>query len=128
LQRTAWKLGIMAGVGAAVYSICAVAAGPGLVRLVYGGDHYIGYLKLLPYLGVALVLRAVGDTGFGVASRAAGRPDLGFWAALSAASVTLTLGLVLVARYGALGAAAGWMASSAAACLASVCLFRSQIK
>lgn len=128
LGRTAAKTSLLAGLPAGVYVLGILAAGPSLTRLIYGSDYYASSLSLVPYLGASLVLRAVGDTGLGVAIRAAGRPDIGFWATVAAAAVTLTAGLGLVSRYGAAGAAAGWTASSAASCLVSVFLFRSQLK
>jgi O-antigen/teichoic acid export membrane protein len=128
LGRTAVKTSLLASLPTAVYVLGILAVGASLSRLIYGNDYYISSLSLLPWLGVSLVLRAVGDTGFGVAARAAGRPDIGFWATVAAVAVTLTAGLGLVFRYGAAGAAAGWMLSSAASCVASVCLFRGRLR
>lgn len=128
LGRTAVKTSLLVSLPTAVYILAILAAGPSLSRLIYGNDYYASSLSLVPWLGVSLVLRAVGDTGFGVAARAAGRPDIGFWATVAAAAVTLTAGLGLVFRYGAAGAAAGWMVSSAASCVASVCLFRGRLR
>lgn len=123
LGRAARKIGFLAGAAAGVYTLAILAAGPGLSRLVYGGDQYANGSSLIPCLGVAIVLRAIGDTGFGVALRAAGRPDIGLWSTLAAAIATLTAGLGLVARHGAGGAAAGWMISSAASCAVTLVLF-----
>ena len=128
MRATAVKIALVAASAAGVYVLGILMFGGRLIRLLYGGDYYARYFSLLPYLGASLVLRAVGDTGFGVAARAAGRPDIEFWATVAGAAVTLTAGLGLVSRYGAAGAAAGWTASSAASCLVSVCFFRSQIK
>jgi O-antigen/teichoic acid export membrane protein len=128
LRAAGVKVALLASCMAGVYVLGVMAAGPSLSRLIYGSDYYASSLSLLPYLGAGLVLRAVGDTGFCTAARAAGRPDIGFWATAVAAGVTRTAGLALVSRYGAAGAAAGWMASSAASCLVSVSLFRSQLK
>jgi O-antigen/teichoic acid export membrane protein len=124
LDRTAIQTSLLVILPTAAYVVGILAAGPGLSRLLYGNDYYVSSLSLVPWLGVSLMLRAVGDTGFGVAARASGRPDIGFWATLAAAAVTMAAGPALVSLYGAAGAAAGWMASSAASCVASVYLFR----
>lgn len=119
LGRAAVKLACLGASAAAAWAAGILLFAPQLMRLLYGGDQYSASLALLPHLGVAVVLRAVGDTGFGIALRAAGRPHLAFWATAAGAAVTLTAGLALVSRYGAVGAAAGWMASAAASCAAS---------
>jgi O-antigen/teichoic acid export membrane protein len=123
LRATAVRMALLAACAAMVYSLGISLFGARLLRLVYGGERYAGSVALLPLLGTAVVLRAIGDTGFGIAVRAAGRPDIGFWATAAAAAVTLTAGFVLVSRYGAQGAAAGWMASSAASCLVYASVF-----
>ena len=128
LRAAAAKVALAGGAGAGVYVLVILGLGPRLVRLLYGGDYYAGYLSLVPYLGVAVVLRAIGDTGFGIALKAAGRPDLGFRATAAAAVTTLTVGLGLVSRHGASGAAAGWAASSAAGCAVSVWLCRRRLR
>jgi O-antigen/teichoic acid export membrane protein len=128
LRTTAPRIAALAAAAAGLYIAGVILCGPQLTRLVYGGDRYAGCLALVPYLGLAVVLRVIGDTGFGIALRAAGRPDVSFWATVASAVVTLTLGLGLVSRFGALGAAAGWMFSSAASCAVSVCLFRGRLR
>ena len=128
LDRTAVQTSLLVGLPTVVYISGILAAGPSLSRLLYGNDYYVSALSLVPWLGASMVLRAVSDTGFGVAARAAQRPDIGFWATLAAAAVTLTAGLGLVSRYGAVGAAAGWMLSSAAGCAACVGLFRGRLR
>ncbi len=128
LDRTAVRVSILCSLAAGVFALAVTAGGPMLIRLLYGGESYLGSLTLVPFLGLALVLRAIGDTGFGIASRAAERPDIGFWSTVIAAAMTLGCGLVLVSRYGAAGAAAGWMFSSAASCAVTVYLFRRRLR
>jgi O-antigen/teichoic acid export membrane protein len=122
LRATAVKVALLASCMAGLYALAALIAGPWLIGSVYG-DQYSSCLKIIPYLGATLVLRAIGDTGFGIASRAAGRPDLLFWTTAASAVATLTVGLGLVRRSGAVGAAVGCLASSAVSCILSTCLF-----
>ncbi len=128
LRIAAVRISLVAAAAAGAYLLVILMFGQGIMRLVYGGDFYLAYFGLVPYLGAAVLLRAIGDTGFGAASRAAGRPDIGFRATALSAGVTLTAGLAMVWRWGAEGASAGWMVSSAAAGLAQAWLFRSRIR
>lgn len=129
LRPAAAALAGVAASAASVYGLTVVLGGRMLVRLAYGGGgRYAASISLLPLLAVGLVARAIGDTGFGVAARAAGRPDVGFWASVGSVLVTCSLGVYLVARHGAAGAAAGSMASSAAGCLVAAVLFWRQIR
>ncbi|MCC7176732.1 MAG: hypothetical protein IT159_16170 [Bryobacterales bacterium] len=124
LRAAAVKIGLAASSAAGLYVAGILAFGTGLMRLAYGSDAYSAYFCMAPYLGAAVIIRALGDTGLGMALRAAGRPEAGFWATCAGTAVTLTAGLAMVWRFGAAGAAAGWMTSSAAVCLAYVSLFR----
>jgi O-antigen/teichoic acid export membrane protein len=128
LKAASGLIALLAMTASIFYVTGVVALGSRLTRWVYGGDSFPGYLMLVPFLGIAVILRAVGDTGFSLALRAAERPNLAFWSTAASAAVSLGLGLFLVRRFGAVGAAAGWMASSGAACLAAGCLFRWRLR
>jgi O-antigen/teichoic acid export membrane protein len=128
LSRTAAKMSlVMVGV-TGVYVVVVVASGPSLVTILYGDTDYERFLPLIPYFGAALIFRAIADTGFGITAKAAARPDIVFWATVTAAVVTVTAGVCLVWAHGARGAAAGWMLSAAAHSAVTVLLFRRQVK
>ena len=124
LKAIAVNIGLAASLAVALYVAGILAAGPNLLRRLYGSSFYTPSFALVPFLGAALVFRGIGDTGLGLAARAAGRPDLDFPPAVAAAVVTLSAGLLLVARYGAAGAALGSMFSAATSCLVSAFLVR----
>ena len=113
------------------------------LHLVHGGamlprDSYFSFeakadrnhdaKAVIGRLAASLVARAVGDTGFGLAARAAGRPDIVFWATAASALLTCSAGVCLVARYGAVGAAAGSLLSSTAGCAVAAGLFWKQVR
>lgn len=124
LKAMAVSISLAASLAAALYVACILAAGPDLLRRLYGNSFYTPSFALVPFLGAALLFRAIGDTGLGLAARAAGRPDIDFRATAAAAIVTLSVGLLLVARYGAAGAALGSMFSAAASCLVAAFFLR----
>ncbi len=128
LRTAAVKTALLAATAASMYTVGVLLFGGKLIGLIYGADRYAESLSLVPFQGVAVVFRAIADTGLGIAVRAAGRPDIGFWTTAAAAVATLTVGLGLVSRGGAQGAAAGWMISSAASCAVSICLFRGWLR
>ncbi len=129
LRPVALALAGLAALAASAYGLAVALGGEALVRAFYGaGGRYAASASLVPLLAAALVARAIGDTGFGLAARAAGRPDIGFWATAGSALLTGGLGVQLVARYGAAGAAAGSMAGSAAGCLIAAALFWRKIR
>ena len=124
LKAMAVNISLAASLAVALYVAGILAAGPDLLRRLYGNSFYTHSFALVPFLGAALVFRAIGDTGLGLAARAAGRPDLDFRATVAAAVVTLSVGLLLVARYGAAGAALGSMFSAATSCLVAALVMR----
>jgi O-antigen/teichoic acid export membrane protein len=122
LRAIAVRVSTAAALSTAVYVLAVLAAGPGLLDFLYGGKAYSTSFRLMPLLGAALIFRAFGDTGLGMAARAFGRPDIEFRATAAAATASLCAGLLLVARYGATGAAVGLMLSGAASCLTAAFL------
>jgi O-antigen/teichoic acid export membrane protein len=128
LQRVAAWISLVASVVTAAYVLAVLLIGSPLIRLVYHSEFYARFTCMIPFLGAAVLLRAISDTGIGVAVRAAGRPDIVFWGTLAAATSTMTAGIWLVAQYGPLGAAAGWTISSAAHCAVILVLFRKWMK
>jgi O-antigen/teichoic acid export membrane protein len=125
LARAAAKAALAAGLLAAGYGFVLLAAGWKLSQWVYGSEEYASALRLLPFLTLALVLRAVADTGIGTALRASGRPDLLVWPAAMSALTTMTLGVWLASRFPLVGAAAGLAASAAVGAVATAATFRS---
>jgi len=124
LSRAATRISFGAALAVAAYVLMIILLGKNLVLTLYGRAYYAEFLPLIPYLGGALVLRAVSDTGFGTAAKAARRPEIGFWSTLSASAVTLTAGLVLVRTHGASGAAAAWLLSAGVHAMVTVAMFR----
>lgn len=96
--------------GAAVYLVVLWLFRVRIINLLYGGK-YLEYAGL-PVLLVGLVPLVIACTvTFGVALRAFERPDRLFWANVAASVLAVSFGLWLVATWGVLGAAAGYLAS-----------------
>ena len=98
----------------ASYSIAVIAGSEVLFRFLYRTRGYDDALSLLPYLCAAAIARAVTDLGVAQSLRAAARPDATFWAAATAALVTLTIGVPLVRSGGATGAAIAMLLAACA--------------
>jgi len=125
LNRVAVKVSLGAALLVTAYVFGVAVLGRRLVEFIFGGSHYTEYLSLIPYLGGALLLRAVSDTGFGTAAKASGRPQVLFWSVLAGSVVTLSAGVALAWTRGVSGAAMGWLLSAGANCLVTVAMFRS---
>lgn len=128
LKRTALKTSAVMFVLTGSYVAAILLGGRRLIELLYGKDYYGHFLPLVPLLGMALILRGIGDNGLGVASKAAKWPDILFWATLASAGVTVSAGVYLTSQYGAAGAAAGWMAASAVHVAVTAKLFHSRLQ
>jgi O-antigen/teichoic acid export membrane protein len=78
---------------------------------------YTDSAGLVPVLAL-VPLAAAGSAVFASALRALERPQQVFWAYVITAVVTVTVGVVLTAAWGAMGAAAGFLLSSAVTMIA----------
>ena len=105
---------------AVLYVLVVLLFAEQLIDLLYPGDLYSDYLWLVPFIGVAVILGAANDS-LRIGLRALKRPDSLFRAQVASATLTLTLGIYLVARLGLLGAVLGLI--SAALALTVLALF-----
>jgi O-antigen/teichoic acid export membrane protein len=116
-------IAVVSGLGLAL--VLAVLAEPAL-RLLGGGDKYVGATEMLQIQVFALVPLGVGHI-LGVGLLSLGRQRLIAWANAIAVVVVLTVGLVLTAAYGGRGAAVAAIVAEAALLLAlAVFLARSE--
>lgn len=76
-----------------------------LVHFLYGSNTiYIYYLWLLPFVGLSLIVRAVADLGIGVSLRIVERFDVLFKSSVVNSIFSVTVGFLLVWKYGIFGA------------------------
>jgi O-antigen/teichoic acid export membrane protein len=112
VQRMLWVF----GAASVIYWIAIGMAGGPLLGWIYDGKYVdlgpvLWLMGLLPLLTGLIVV-------VGAALRALERPDQIFWAYLASSGMTLSLGLLLTARFGVLGAAIGITTSYAATAVA----------
>jgi len=112
MQRTVRRVTAIFVAGSGAYLMALWIFRVQIMGLLYGGR----YLKFsgLPVLLVGLTSVATALTvSFGGALRALERPDRVFWANVAASVIAVSFGLLWVATWGVLGAAAGYLASYA---------------
>jgi O-antigen/teichoic acid export membrane protein len=97
-----------------LYSLGVISGSALLFRLLYRTNAYNNAQLLLPLLCAAAIVRSLTDLGVAQSLRAAARPDAAFWAAATAALVTVTAGVPLVRSNGAIGAAAAMLLAGVA--------------
>lgn len=95
--------------------VAAAAAAPILIPLVYGPEFQASVLPMQVLLPGVFCLTTLKILNMDLAGR--GRPNVSLWATLPALAVNILLNVLLLPRYGALGAA---IASSISYSLASV--------
>ena len=92
---------------ALVYVLIFILAGQQLIKILYCQEYYSQFLWLIPYLGVLAIIGAA-QGGFGIALKAAKRPDAIFWSQGGGSLATLTIGIFLLWQWGIRGAAIGY--------------------
>lgn len=97
--------------GALAYAAMLLAAGPVVMTWLYKG-RYDDLAQLLPIVAV-IPLLGVGASVLAPALRALERPDLVFVAYAASTVSSLTVGMVLMVRFGVAGAAGGLVISTA---------------
>jgi len=123
MWQTARRITGLFVAGAAVYFVVLLLFRLPILRLLYGGK-YLEYSGL-PVLLVGLVpLVTALSVAYGVALRAAERPDSLFWANVAASVIAVTVGLCLTVTWGAVGAIGGYLASYAVCAAASWLFYR----
>lgn len=113
VRQTVRRLTGIFTVGAVLYFALIVFFRVPIIHILYGGEYsdYSGLPVLLVSLVPVLMAFSVAAGG---ALRSFERPDLMFWANLAASLVALTFGLWLAAKWGIVGASAGYLAAYAA--------------
>jgi hypothetical protein len=114
--------GMAAGVVAiaSIFYVSAIAVASskfGVVNFLL--PFYGQFAWLLPYFGAAVILRAVGDCGFGLHLRARGHARSLFWYALIGAICGTGLGLPAMQWLGILGAGLGRLSGGIGLCITS---------
>lgn len=105
LRNVSIKLTIFFTFFVIVYLLILYLTKNQLVHFLYGSNTvYIYYLWLLPLVGVSLIVRAVADLGIGVSLRIVERFDVLFKSSVANSIFTVTIGFVLVWKYGIFGA------------------------
>ena len=95
----------VAALGTGIYCAAVCVAGAVLLQIFGAEQHWLNAVKgVLPFLGVAVTMRALSEAGFCVAFRASGHPRLVFHATATASIVTLISGYPLVRWLGLNGA------------------------
>jgi O-antigen/teichoic acid export membrane protein len=97
--------------GALAYAAILLAVGPAVMTWLYNG-RYDDLAQLLPIVAV-IPLLGVGASVLAPALRALERPDLVFVAYAASTVSSLTVGMVLMVRFGVAGAAGGLVISTA---------------
>jgi O-antigen/teichoic acid export membrane protein len=113
LRRQVIRDSLLLGAAMALFCLVVLFAGDDVMRLLYPGEEYEGNGHTLTVLALALLGTAVGLP----ASNALGsieRPREVFWVGLFAAVLTAALVWWLVAGWGLLGAAYGYLAGNVA--------------
>ena len=95
---------------ALVYVLIFYLAGRQLIKILYCQEYYSQFLWLIPYIGAVAITSAV-QGGFGIALKAAKRPDAIFWSQGGGSLATLTVGIYLLWQLGIRGAAIGYLIS-----------------
>lgn len=105
LRNVSIKLTIVFTFLVIIYLLVLYLAKNELVHFLYGSNTvYIYYLWLLPLVGLSLIVRAVADLGIGVSLRIVERFDVLFKSSVVNSIFTVTIGFLLVWKYGILGA------------------------
>lgn len=99
---------------AVVYAVLLVSSSELVSSFLYGQGAYDEYLWIIPYLSLAMVIGAV-NNGLMLSLKALNRPDRVLFSQIVAALLTLSVGTLLVWRWGVLGVAIGSIVSSMAA-------------
>jgi O-antigen/teichoic acid export membrane protein len=108
LKRVSIKLTIYFTCFVVLYLACLFYFKNEIVHFLYGANSpYVGYLWLLPFVGLTLIVRAVVDLGMGVSLRIVERFDVLFKSSAANSFASLTIGIFLIWKYGVIGAAAG---------------------
>lgn len=105
LRNVSIKLTIVFTFLVIIYLLVLYMAKDQLVHFLYGSNTvYIYYLWLLPLVGLSLIVRAVADLGIGVSLRIVERFDVLFKSSVANSVFTITIGSLLVWKYGIFGA------------------------
>jgi O-antigen/teichoic acid export membrane protein len=107
---------VLCTLGSALYLVLLGLFHHQLVIWLYRGQ-YSEYANLLWLLGFSLLITGAVNV-LGAALRALERPDRVFWAYLCTTVVALTLGFGFIAAWGVVGAAVGYLLSTAVKALA----------
>ena len=119
LRRNIYRLLRAGSFMSIIYVVIVVAAGPLIIKLLYGQDRYADFLWLLPFLGlIALMQSTIRMLGVGL--KVLQRPSAIFWAQTAGAVFTLSIGLYLITRLGLFGAALGFLSTTVLIAIALV--------
>jgi O-antigen/teichoic acid export membrane protein len=91
--------------GSSAYWLAISLGGPWMVRQLYGGK-YLEATRILWIIGLVPISTAIVAV-LGAALRAMEKPDKVFWAYVASSVATVTIGSMLIARWGLIGAAIG---------------------
>jgi len=78
-----------------------------VTKALFAKEQFANAVWLIPYLGGAIIMRAINDIALGNISRAFSRPDINCSATVGAALVTVVVGFPAVMRFGLSGVCAG---------------------
>jgi O-antigen/teichoic acid export membrane protein len=119
------RITIIFTTAAAVYLLALTVCGKWLTQVVYGGK-YTEFAYLLPLMTLPVLFTAAAE-GPAIAVRAMQVPSEVFWAYGAAAIPTVLFGVLLVRRWGVIGAAAGLALSSLVYCIALTYRYKMRI-
>lgn len=109
LRNSAILVSAALGAAAILFAILLALGDSGIERILYGGK-YSGYISLIPILALIPVANGL-CTGYSMALRASQKPYFDLIANAAAAPVAIISTIVLVHRWGVLGAAVSMVLS-----------------
>lgn len=110
LKRKLSQLVLISMILAAIYIIPVIALGPIITKFLYSNNYYLGFVWLLPWLGIVTFIKSISYV-LSIGLRVLERPDTNFLSQFIGAIFTLTIGLYLILKVKLLGAVIGSVAN-----------------